>query len=74
VELGVALKRALQKAGGVPFSQLPPEAIAAALRDYEILRSHRVADIINRSKNSGRLFLIENPLVSFQGLKYLPGC
>lgn len=58
------LKKAMQKAGGVPFEQLSPEAIATALREYEILRSHRVAYIINKSRNFGGLFIIDNAWVS----------
>jgi hypothetical protein len=62
VELGVFLSKAMQKAG-VPFSQLPPDVIAATLRDYEILRSRRVAHIISKSRNFGGLFMVKSYLV-----------
>ena len=58
----MCLKRALQKEG-VPFAQLSPAAIAAALREYEILRSHRVAEIIAKSRLSGQMSIVQNPLV-----------
>ena len=49
VELGIAMKRAMEE-GGKPFQDLSAGAIAAALRRFEVLRSHRVAHIINKSQ------------------------
>lgn len=56
VELGVFIKEAMQKAGGVPFAELMPEALCAALRRYETVRSKRVAYIITKSRNFGAGF------------------
>jgi hypothetical protein len=62
VELGVYIKEAME-AAGKPFEQLSPEQIAAALRSYEVLRSHRVAHIIAKSGFTGNIFLIAGYLV-----------
>jgi hypothetical protein len=48
LELGLSLKRAMDKAG-VPFAQLAHDEVAALLRDSEILRPHQVAHINFRS-------------------------
>ena len=56
VELGVFVKEAMKEAGGVPFAQLPSEALCKALRKYETVRSHRVDHIITKSRNFGASF------------------
>ena len=43
------MKRAMEQSGK-PFQDLSPGEIAAALRRFEVLRSHRVAHIINKSQ------------------------
>ncbi len=63
VELAVFLKEAMRAAGGVPFAELPPEALCAALRKYETVRSERVAFVINKSRYIGSLSDKRNPLV-----------
>ena len=55
VELGVFLKEAMRAAGGVPFADLPPEALCAAVRKYETVRSKRAAFIIAKSRYIGSL-------------------
>lgn len=55
MELGVFLKEAMLAAGGVPFADLPPEALCAALRKYETVRSERAALIIAKSRYIGSL-------------------
>lgn len=64
VELGVYLKDAME-AAGKPFAELPPEQISAALREYEIVRSHRVAHIVGKSGFIGTMFLLTGFLVTF---------
>lgn len=64
VELGVFMKEAMQAAGGVPFAELTPEAICAALRKYETVRSERVALIIKKSAWVGKGIRRSNALVS----------
>ena len=63
VELGIFIKEAMQSAGK-PFGELSPEQIGAALREYEMLRSHRVCHIIGKSGFIGNLFLFMGFLVS----------
>ena len=58
------MKEAMQAAGGVPFAKLAPEAICAALRKYETVRSERVALIIKKSAWVGRGIRRSNALVS----------
>ena len=53
VELGIFIKEAMKEAGGVPFAQLPPEALCKALRKYETVRSCRVDYLITKSRNFG---------------------
>ncbi|KAK9908124.1 hypothetical protein WJX75_002954 [Coccomyxa subellipsoidea] len=65
VELGVFMKEAMQAAGGVPFAKLAPEAICAALRKYETVRSERVALIIKKSAWVGRGIRRSNALAWF---------
>ncbi|CAL5228140.1 g11219 [Coccomyxa viridis] len=56
VELGIFIGEAMESAGK-PFHELTPTQIGAALRDYEMLRSHRVCHIISKSGFIGNLFL-----------------
>ncbi|CAL8469098.1 g8639 [Coccomyxa elongata] len=63
VELAIFLKEAMRAAGGVPFADLPPEALCAALRKYETVRSERVAFVINKSRYIGSLSDKRNPLL-----------
>ena len=62
VELGIYIKEAME-AAGKGFAELSPEQIAAALREYEIARSHRVAHIISKSGFIGNIFLFVGLLV-----------
>lgn len=62
VELGIYIKDAME-AAGKGFADLSPEQIAAALREYEIARSHRVAHIISKSGFIGNIFLFIGLLV-----------
>ena len=62
VELGIFIKEAMQSAGK-PFGELTPEQIGAALREYEMMRSHRVCHIIGKSGFIGNLFLFMGFLV-----------
>ena len=62
VELGVYIKEAME-AAGKPFQELSPEQIAAALRSYEIARSHRVAHIVAKSGMMGNIFMYMGYLV-----------
>ena len=55
VELAVYIKRAMESAGVTNLAQLPTADIHAALREYEILRSHRVSFIIKKSLASGAI-------------------
>lgn len=64
VELGVFIKEAMLSAGK-PFAQLSTGEISVALRRYEILRSDRVAHIIDKSRNLGLLFWATGFLVSY---------
>ncbi|CAK0785685.1 hypothetical protein CVIRNUC_008896 [Coccomyxa viridis] len=57
VELGVYIKEAME-AAGKPFGELSPGDIAAALRNYETGRSHRVFHIIDKSSKFGTMFLV----------------
>lgn len=52
------------ESAGKPFHELTPTQIGAALRDYEMLRSHRVCHIISKSGFIGNLFLFMGFLVS----------
>ena len=63
VELGVYIKEAME-AAGKPFGELSPGDIAAALRNYETGRSHRVFHIIDKSSKFGTMFLVISILVS----------
>ncbi len=63
VELGVYIREAMEEAGK-PFGELSPEQITAALRKYEIERSHRVAHIVGKSGNIGSMFMLMGYLVS----------
>ena len=62
MELGIFIKEAMH-AAGKPFRELSPEQLGAALRDYEVLRSHRVSHIIAKSGFMGNLFLFMGFLV-----------
>ncbi|CAK0785686.1 hypothetical protein CVIRNUC_008897 [Coccomyxa viridis] len=57
VELGVYMKEAIE-AAGKPFKELSPEEVGAALRKYEIHRSHRVAHIVGKSGMMGNIFMV----------------
>ncbi len=63
VELGVFMKKAMHAEGGVPFAKLSPEAICAALRKYETVRSERVALVIKKSAMVGKGLRKSNALV-----------
>ena len=63
VELGVFMKEAIE-AAGKPFQELSPEEVGAALRKYEIHRSHRVAHIVGKSGMMGNIFMVMGYLVS----------
>lgn len=63
MELGIFIKDAMQSAGK-PFAELSPGEIGQALREYEVLRSHRVSHIIAKSGFIGNLFLFMGFLVS----------
>ncbi|EIE21026.1 FAD/NAD(P)-binding domain-containing protein [Coccomyxa subellipsoidea C-169] len=69
VELGVFMKEAMHAEGGVPFAKLSPEAICAALRKYETVRSERVALVI---KKSAMAWLIMGALMKVGLLKAFP--
>ena len=71
VELGVYMKEAIE-AAGKPFQELSPEEIGAALRKYEIQRSHRVAHIVGKSGMMGNLFMVMGYLVSSPAVCSLP--
>ena len=62
VELGVYIREAIEEAGK-PFGELSPEQIGAALRKYEVARSHRVAHIVDKSGKIGSMFMIMGYLV-----------
>lgn len=62
VELGVYIREAME-AAGKPFQAMSPEQIAAALRSYEIDRSHRVAHIVAKSGMMGNIFMYMGYLV-----------
>ena len=47
-----------------PFGKMNPEQISAALRKYEIARSHRVAHIVGKSGKIGSMFMLMGYLVS----------
>ncbi len=70
VELGIFIREAMESAGK-PFHELTPTEIGAALRDYEMLRSHRVCHIISKSGFIGNLFLFMGFLVSFLSPSHL---
>ena len=70
MELGVAMKRAMEEAGK-PFQDLSPGQIAAALRRFEVLRSHRVAHIINKSQFMALFFWATGFLVGSLGGQHL---
>ncbi len=71
VELGIYIKEAME-AAGKGFAELSPEQIAAALREYEIARSHRVAHIISKSGFIGNIFLFVGLLVGVIQPLYCP--
>ncbi len=62
VELGVYIREAMEEAGK-PFGELSPEQIGAALREYEVARSHRVAHIVGKSGKIGSMFMLMGYLV-----------
>jgi len=63
VELGIAMKKAMESAGK-GFEELSAAEISAALRSFEMLRSHRVAHIIDKSRRTGNFMLDGNFFVS----------
>ena len=64
VEVAVFIKKAMEKAGVTSLAQLKPEAVCAALREYEVTRSHRVAFVIRKARRFGNTFMRRNWLVS----------
>ena len=72
VELGVCMKRAMEEAGK-PFRDLSPGEVATALRRFEVLRSHRVAHIINKSQFMALFFWATGFLVRRPG-RQRPQC
>ena len=56
------MKEAIE-AAGKPFRELSPEEVGAALRKYEIHRSHRVAHIVGKSGMMGNIFMVMGYLV-----------
>ena len=71
MELGVYMKEAIE-AAGKPFQELSPEKVGAALRKYEIHRSHRVAHIVGKSGMMGNIFMVMGYLVSSHAVCSLP--
>ena len=65
------IKEAME-ATGKPFRELSPEEIDAALRKYEIYRSHRVAHIVGKSGMMGNIFMVMGYLVSSPAVCSLP--
>ena len=57
------IREAMEEAGK-PFGELSPEQVSAALRKYEIERSHRVAHMVGKSGNIGSMFMLMGYLVS----------
>ena len=57
------IREAMEEAGK-PFGKMNPEQISAALRKYEIARSHRVAHIVGKSGKIGSMFMLMGYLVS----------
>ena len=65
------MKEAIEAAGR-PFKELSPEEVGAALRKYEIHRSHRVAHIVGKSGMMGNIFMYMGYLVSSPAVCSLP--
>ena len=65
------MKEAIE-AAGKPFKELSPEEVGAALRKYEIHRSHRVAHIVGKSGMMGNIFMVMGYLVSTPDVCSLP--
>ena len=65
------MKEAME-AAGKPFKELSPEEVGAALRKYEIHRSHRVAHIVGKSGMMGNIFMVMGYLVSSHAVCSLP--
>ena len=63
VEVGVFIKNAMERAGVTKLAQLSAADIRAALREYEVERSHRVSYIIRKSRAFGSTFMRRNWLV-----------
>ena len=57
------IREAMEEAGK-PFGELSSEQIGAALRAYEVARSHRVAHIVGKSGKIGSMFMMMGYLVS----------
>ena len=63
VEVGVYIKKAMERAGVTTLAALSAADICAALREFEVERSHRVSFIIRKSRAFGATFMRRNWLV-----------